>query len=120
MSTSEEIAWAAGFFEGEGCFSSHWSQQRKTTQHPNPNATVVNTDMSMLVRFQEIVGMGTLYGRRRHNPKHQACWTWRVGGSRDVRALYEMLRPWLSERRRARAEEVLTASIRKPKWCAAR
>jgi len=48
--TRENLAWAAGFFDAEGCFS--------TTPRTGVCASITQTDRELLDRFQSIVGIG--------------------------------------------------------------
>jgi hypothetical protein len=50
---AEEIAWAAGLFEGEGCI---------TVTNRVLTARVTNTDAEILERFIDVVDRGVLYG----------------------------------------------------------
>ena len=60
-----DIAWAAGFFDGEGSVSLLWSK-RKANKNVwwRLQVTVVNCDRRALERFVEVVGEGRLYTRR--------------------------------------------------------
>jgi hypothetical protein len=51
----EELAWAAGFFDGEGCFS--FAERARYGV-----ATIGQTDVQALERFRHAVGVGTIYG----------------------------------------------------------
>jgi len=52
----EELAWAAGFFDGEGCFS-------YTEKAGYATVTIGQVDRRVLDRFQEAVGgVGKIYG----------------------------------------------------------
>jgi hypothetical protein len=51
----EELAWAAGFFDGEGCFS-YMERARYGV------ATIGQTDVRALERFMKAVGVGKIYG----------------------------------------------------------
>lgn len=100
--TREDLAWAAGLFEGEGCFT---TSRRGRFQC----AKVSMTDADVVERFNAIIGFGSLTNLRlsQKNPKwkDQRCWT--VSNFEGFQAVVVMLWPWLGERRRARAIEVL-------------
>lgn len=51
----EEMAWAAGFFDGEGCFS--YSRKVYT-----PTIAIAQVDRQVLDRFRAAVGIGKVYG----------------------------------------------------------
>ena len=98
MATEEEIAWAAGLFEGEGCFS--YSQRRA-------RASMSLTDLDVLERFQRVVGCGAIgIANKGWRPHHKQAWQWWGNGDDFVKVL-ALLEPWLCERRRATGQRVL-------------
>jgi hypothetical protein len=110
MRTREELAWAGGLFEGEGCFS--LNVQRKKARCV---ALLSSTDKECIERFVRSVGLGRVLGPYVHSraaskPKYKQHWNWSISGFEDVQALLAMLWPWLSERRKTRAVEVLRAT----------
>jgi hypothetical protein len=104
MSRETDIAWAAGIWEGEGC----WNVVRRPDRHkPQVQSRLAMTDRDVVERFAAIVGFGGLrYGiQRRPNEKPLAEW---YTQRRDMtRELIAMFWPYLGERRRAKAQEVL-------------
>jgi hypothetical protein len=102
-STREDIAWAAGLFEGEGCFS--------LQSRGNPRATLSMTDFDVVRRFAEVVGFGTVFDKVPPRlPHHKPQLAWRVTSFERTQALIAMFWPWLGERRRARAVEILATA----------
>jgi hypothetical protein len=99
MPTEAEIAWAAGFFEGEGYFSSIKRQLLHGAPRQYPYVGINNTDYAMLLRFQAIVGCGKIkprnapYGRKKQ-------WRWIASKRAEAEHVRDLLWPWLSERRR--------------------
>jgi hypothetical protein len=102
MATEEEleIAWAAGLFEGEGCFYSGETDLR---------AQMGLSDLDVLNRFDEIVGVGVIYGPYQYQYKdgfkRKRRWVW-MATADDARVVFELLRPWLGKRRLARGREI--------------
>jgi hypothetical protein len=100
VTRAEEIAWAAGLFEGEGCI---------TESDGRLNTRITNTDDSVLERFRDIVDAGTVYGPyERHerdgfDRKPVFVWVAAEESALDVLALFG---PWLSARRLERAYEL--------------
>lgn len=93
-----EVAWAAGLFEGEGCFGSYPRGRKHGTQ-----ARLSMTDRDVVERFAKIVGMGTVRGPvDRGNKEWKPIWEWYVQRASEVRAVVALFRPWLGERRLAR------------------
>jgi len=95
LTDSENLAWAAGLFEGEGCFSVQ--RQRHRNEYRYMRAVINMTDEDVLRRFCSIVGEGRVSGphsKGRHKPQ----WTWTASGPAAVR-VFEMFKPFLGKRR---------------------
>jgi hypothetical protein len=107
MPTDTEIAWAAGFFEGEGYFSAI-PRQLKDGPRLYPFVGINNTDYEMLARFHEIVGVGRIETRSvaysPFNAKPQ--WRWIAGKRHEAEHILQLFTPWLSTKRKARAAEL--------------
>jgi len=101
--TPEDLAWAAGLFEGEGCIA--LSRPAATRPQVQWNLVLASTDLDVLERLQTVVGMGQISGPRDRG--HKLHWVWCVSRREHVRLLLEAMLPWLGSRRRARAEECL-------------
>jgi hypothetical protein len=93
----EEIAWAAGLFEGEGCVT---EVGRQFTLKAN------NTDEWVIRRFAEIVSWGRTYGpyqyARPDGYRRKPFWVWSAAEESALDVM-QMLAPWLSPRRLDRA-----------------
>jgi hypothetical protein len=70
MVTTLDIAWAAGFLEGEGSF---------VANRGTPVVVCPQVQREPLDRLQRMFG-GTIYLQDRGNPKHQPCHIWRLNG----------------------------------------
>ncbi len=106
MRTREQLAWAAGFFEGEGCVSKG--------KHSRFIA-INNTDLSMLERFHEALGVGVVrgpYGPYANGVSKKPYWTWSASNFEERQAAIAMLWEWLSERRRVQVVACLTPFIK--------
>lgn len=95
----EQLAWAAGLFEGEGTFS----RSQKV-----PIAQLSSTDADVVEHFAEVMGFGSLYHFTRRDPWKNGM-TWATTTFEQMQATVAALWPWLGERRRARATELLLA-----------
>ena len=104
--SASEIAWAAGLFEGEGCFY---------FGHRNLQATLAMTDADVVDRFERIVGFGHRSVRegdhkndkRGYKNEWKPIYRWSARSFEHVQALIAMLWPYLGDRRKARAKELL-------------
>ncbi len=97
----EQLAWAAGMFEGEGCIS-HDSGKRGTARA----LTLVSTDRDVLHTFARVVGVGVIRERGVRG-RRKASWRWEVRRWRDIEPLLRKLLPYLGARRRAKALALL-------------
>jgi hypothetical protein len=98
--TPEEIAWAAGLFEGEGSMALGKTYAAQLV--------LCMTDEDAVARFADICGCGQIYpypGRRAGKDKPQ--WRWVAGDKRSVEDVLGALMPWFCARRAARAVELL-------------
>jgi hypothetical protein len=98
----ENLAWAAGLFEGEGCI--HRGQKQAIT------LAVAMTDFDVVEKFHFIVGVGNVNGPYlANNPRHLQRWRWSTGNFQHAQALLAALWPWLGHRRKAKAEKIIKA-----------
>lgn len=100
----EELAWAGGLFEGEGCFTG-----KEKGRHYQVTAKVRMTDRDPLERFVRAVGVGEVKGPFEHHSGHgrKPFYSWAVQSFEHFQAVVAMLWPFLGERRKARALELL-------------
>jgi hypothetical protein len=90
VATREELAWAAGLFDGEGSFTSLCSKTASKT--PYPRATMAQKDPEVLLKLQTIVGCGAIYRYK--------LYMWATNSIADAMAVYNLLYPWLSTLKR--------------------
>ena len=95
-----EVAWAAGFFEGEGTITQ--SGGRLVVR-------LNNTDSEPVYRFARIVQFGEIYGpyhyEQRDGSKRKPFWVW-LAEEYDALEVLELLWPWLSARRHGQAMDL--------------
>jgi hypothetical protein len=93
-----ELAWAAGFFDGEGWTNAVGQSGRRTRQ---PMARINQADANdvpqVLTRFQRALGgLGRIGGPDVKNGR-QDLYRWEVSSRGDVEVLQHLLLPWLSQ-----------------------
>lgn len=99
----EDIAWAAGFFEGEGCFYAHYYPPRKDGSRIfRMSATLCQKDKSLLEKFQRIVKCGKI-----DNGTDKGVYKWFSGKKNDGEKVFLLLKNHLSERRIKTAENLI-------------
>lgn len=100
-SSDQLMAWAAGLYEGEGSIFWH-------TANNGPRMQLSSTDHDVLARFVDVVGVGRIYGPYvKAAPARLPRWDWQIGGHAKCCRLMTAFAPYLGERRRAKAVEVL-------------
>jgi hypothetical protein len=90
--------WAAGLYEGEGCCIPA-GKYSATLQ-------LGMTDLDVVEKFRDVVGTGSIWVGVR--PKGlKTMYVWHAYSMSGVRAILTAFLPYLGQRRRARAEEML-------------
>ena len=107
----EDLAWAAGLFEGEGSIVKG-KRGEGGGQNRSPRLALSMTDEDIVRRFAGIVDCGTisLYQPPFENRKLQ--YKWSCSRFEHVQAIVAVFWPWLGERRRAKAHEDFTEGHR--------
>jgi hypothetical protein len=94
MRTREELAWAAGLFEGEGTVSY--------------NATAIfMCDEDRLRAFRQALGFGTVGPHTKRRNQRQPQYKWYAQSFEGVQATAALLWEWLGPRRRAQFKRFL-------------
>lgn len=109
--TSDQAAWLAGLFEGEGCI--------EYTGKYGVRLCIGMTDPDVVQRVRELAG-GTITVQQQGprdpggavpKPRH----AWRLSSMREIKPLLEVLLPWLGERRSAKARGALERMAASPR-----
>ena len=111
----EELAWAAGFFDGEGYIGVTLAKRAIT---PRIVISIAQVDRSVLDKFQSAVGVGKVYGpyTQRH-PKSNPYYQLSIAGFPFVQHTVAQMWTWLSPVKQAQAKAALEkAKPTNPKW----
>jgi hypothetical protein len=94
-----QMAWAAGFFKGEGSV---------TRQSRRPVAQIRNNDPETLRFFRLSVEAGKIYGPYvdRSRRSRRPFWHW-IATGHEVLVVVRGLAPWLSDRRLGQIQDML-------------
>lgn len=110
------LMWAAGLFDAEGstCLSAH----RSHAGFKYVEATITQGSRSAvpeeLVRFQQIVAIGQIYGPYAQNDANELVYRWRLQSLDGVRRFMHLLLPWLGDVKRAQALTAIAVIGRQP------
>lgn len=92
MASEIDKAWAAGFFDGEGCTSILKAQRDR---YAYIRMSISQKDPECLLRFLQIVGYGKIYKSHTRN-----IYSWDCYKQSDVPLVMEQLYPYLSNVKR--------------------
>ena len=113
----EELAWCAGFFDGEGHIGTGIGRIKgKWTARPL-RLNVSQTDRFVLDRFRDAVGIGRVSGpfdRSKRRPNESAVFYYQVSRFAYVQAVVALLWTWLSPVKREQARAALLAMRARP------
>jgi hypothetical protein len=102
----EELAWAAGFYDGEGCLGI-FKNKRGLMLHMD----IGQVDRAVLDRFQAAVELGNVAGPYlKKNPNHAPSYSWDACGFEKCQAVVAKLWHWLSPVKRAQAKVALSVA----------
>lgn len=104
MRTREDLAWAAGLFEGEGCIGGRADGRRRYIA-----LTLHMKDFDAVRRFKAVMGFGSFFERTPHQQNWSPTLGWKVADFEHAQAAIAMMWPWLCSRRRATAKRLLLA-----------
>lgn len=96
MTRAEEIIWAAGFLDGEGCFWTTWSNERT-------GSMVLSLQVSQVV-IEPLEDLQRLFGghvgiQRRAAVGQRGTWQWRLSGVSSIVAVLDEIEPYLHVKR---------------------
>jgi len=101
---TQDIAWAAGFFEGEG--SAVCTNGGKDSRWQR-SLSVTGTDRDTIDRFKSIVGCGAIYTQKRRKEHWKTSYRWHCGKWSSIRNIVFWFYPYMSQRRRAAMDYLL-------------
>lgn len=101
VSKQNLIAWAAGFFDGEG----YVGIKQNDATHKYMDACIAQKDRRLLERFQTIIGRGTI-GKP---SKISGVSYLRFSNAQDVLMLFEFLAPFLGPQKYEQFEHAFAA-----------
>lgn len=104
----EDLAWCAGFFDGEGCFSVSKSDQRHPYKYARVRINQVNREV--LDKFASSVGVGRVRGPYQKESNQQPIYVYDASTWAEVKVVIDLLWPWLGNVKREQATKVLDES----------
>lgn len=101
-----ELAWAAGFFDGEGCVTYVNHNGKQTTRALRINITQIHDEV--LKRFQQAVGgLGSILGPYSSKNRKTPLFTFQIAKQAEVKQVFVLLKPYLSSVKRTQFEETI-------------
>ena len=97
---THELAWAAGFFEGEGHVGFKSNEPRKGVIYPSVRASVGQVAREPIDRFQRAVGGGTVRPSYTQRSNGGEMWYWQSHARNVIHQVCWLLWPWLGDVKR--------------------
>ncbi|MBI2982800.1 MAG: hypothetical protein HYY42_01190, partial [Chloroflexi bacterium] len=111
-----ELAWAAGFWDGEG-----WANLVRCGRGElvRPMGRINQSDVLgvpvALARFRNATGLGTVSGPHLQNGR-EPIYRWVISSRPDVERLGQLLGPWLGDVKRRQLEQSTGARLEHASW----
>jgi hypothetical protein len=105
MTTPEECAWAAGFFDGEGWASKARYSRKRGGMTATVTIGVGQAERELLDRFRSIIGVGNVTGPSR------GMYAWRAHGVDNVQEVAMLLWPFLGGKKQAQISVVIDDAL---------
>ena len=109
-----ELAWAAGFFDGDGWAALVREKHRRTGQ---PKAQINQGSLTgvpeVLLRFRDAVGVGRVAGPKVEDGR-EPLYRWVASSRGDVTRVGSAIGPWLSDQKRAQFAAAVGLTFRAP------
>jgi hypothetical protein len=102
-----ELAWAAGFFDGEGSVYMRDSGN-KNKAYLYATVAISQNDTEVLERFRAAVGLGSITGPVSYKDKTLPMYQLRIGSYPEVVKVKELLWPFLSSKKKEQFDHVLS------------
>ena len=108
-SSDEELAWAAGLFDGDG--STYFAKHKTHTGYVRAEMAVTQSSPSgmpeVLMRFRDLVGIGAVSGPFGGNEVWEPVYRWKAHKFWEIDAIADILWPWLDSVKRHQALTVI-------------
>jgi hypothetical protein len=111
MMSDTELAWAAGFFDGEGCTCLRKEYKKnnlgKRYRTISVQMQIVQVRSEPLRRFHNVLGLGSFGGPYTPSGKNsKRYFKWSTAGRKSVCQALILMWPWLSLPKREQAQQV--------------
>lgn len=107
--TQTEIAWVAGFLEGDGCFRCYNYQKSIQASQAEPR-------IDLLKKLQEYFG-GKIYEDPRKKKTHKRIFSWRLFGKENIIYVIQLILPFMiSKDKKEKAQKLLNSCLEPKKW----
>jgi hypothetical protein len=102
MVDTEELAYAAGLFDGGGSIT---LTRQRDSRSPSPQVSIASTDYEVVSWFRERFG-GSIVTKQPRQSNHSVSYDWRLTDRRAL-AFLEIIRPYLVIERKIRRIDLL-------------
>lgn len=104
---SEDRAWAAGLFDGEGSIFASTHNRPDGREHVRLHMALAMTTELAVRRFAAVVDVGNVVYLPNQTGNRKPQWRWQTTANDDVESAIGLLLPWLSEHKIVQANTAL-------------
>lgn len=91
-----DLAYVAGFFDGEGCITTSIVKKKaRKTHHIYSIIVITNTNLAVLEYIQSIFSFGRITEKKYDPGRKTRCWAYIIDASSLVLEFLEAIRPYL-------------------------
>jgi hypothetical protein len=101
----EDVVWAAGLFEGEGCLT--WHRTCANSKRLRFAASIGMNDKDVLDKFAAIFPMGKVRGPYKDGLGRRVAWQYQSAVAKDVYYIVIALYQFLCSRRKQKIEQFI-------------
>lgn len=110
MLDTNELAWLAGIWEGEGSILLYSRPVNEKRMQITPHVTVTNTDIHIMNRIRDIIEkMGCNFSWRQYRPKKgtRDCYRYSSSHAQNIKTFLEYTLPYMVGEKKAYGETLL-------------
>lgn len=114
MPLDTEVAWAAGFLDGECCFHSREAKGKRHAYYMTLTLSVTQKEPELLYRLQSVLGCGVVNGPYTQEGRY-THYSFRVTGYDKVYAVAKLVWPYLGVHKKRQAKAAIAKFKQGPK-----
>ena len=115
MSRGQQLAWAGGLFEGEGCFTPAHGSPKSGARYSYPRAILAMADEDVVNTFYQVVNCLGHIRTEIRAPNRLDLYRWEVQARSEFDQFISLISPYLSDRRLAALQQMVASATPRQK-----